>query len=171
MVAERREITSLRQPPEGVTWEPDPAPEARRRRLRTHHRHFHLEHNGPYWPGPRADATSTADLPTLTPGLSSLPTSCQQCGSALLSTEPPLGEHRRGLVSCGGCGQQLCWLAPPLVTTRSRPHLDTVSSEATRACDEPVTPTLRRVLSGRFTTTPGCGPACSIAYGHDAATH
>lgn len=153
------QIASLRRPPEGYVWLNDPDREANRKRLASRQSQYHQERDPRLYPGPRPDAMSTANLPSLTPGISTLPASCQHCGSALLNVEAPLGEHQRGLISCGTCGRQICWLTPR-ITTRRGP--------------EPATPApspVRPAIHARLERLLGCGRACSIVYGHDPLTH
>ena len=127
-----------------------------------------IHHVGKSAYGPRADAESTADLPTLTPGRDRLPTACQHCSSRFLNTEQPLGQHQRGLITCGRCSRQLCWLAPGITTRSVAPSNPAI--EAAREGAEPQQ-TPRRVVSGRFNRGVGCGVACSTGYGHDPKTH
>lgn len=152
-------MTSLQRPPEGYVWPSDPDREANRKRLVNLHSQYHQERDPRFYPGPREDAQSTADLPTLSPGISTPPTSCQHCGSALLNVEAPLGEHRRGLISCGTCGRQVCWLAPTITTRRGPEPAAPAPSPA------------RPAIHARFERLPGCGPVCSIVYGHNPAAH
>lgn len=121
--------------------------------------------------GIRPDAIATADLPTLTLGISTVPTSCEHCGSRFLNMEPPLGEHQRGMVTCGRCSRQACWLAAPMVAPVVRMHNARVTPPPPAPRDAVVTPILRSVISGRFHRGAGCSRACSVAYGHDAESH
>lgn len=125
MVAEREQITSLRKPPEGWFW----SPEARERRRSTRtNQHdptnpYSARYTGrPDQIGKRPDAESTVDLPTLRPDADPAPTACMHCGSRYLHREPSLGEHQRGLISCGRCSRQLCWLAPEITVTPQPRH-------------------------------------------------
>lgn len=152
MVAEPKRITSLRKPPEGYEWSPEERERQHRARVA-----------GPIFHGAASAAVTpaTAYIPTLRPGRDSLPTACQYCGSGLLNTEPPLGGHRRGLISCGTCGRQLCWLAGTISRVRTPQP----------ALPEPRVATLRPTIDSRFNRGPGCGPGCSIVFGHDPVTH
>jgi DNA-binding winged helix-turn-helix (wHTH) protein len=158
MVAEIQEITSLKSPPPG--WKPRasrdgqaaPHPSRNPRSKTT---------SG----GPREDAEPTADLPTLTLGISRLPTTCTQCGSAFLMSQPPLGSDRRGMVTCNACGRQVCWLRADIGATRGP------ATGAPPATTAPLPRTLRPVIQTRFRREEGCGPACSVLYGHDPTTH
>ena len=115
MTAEQR-ITSLLAPPE------DWSGSMRSRRLRALGIGRVNTGSPPKLIGPRADAEPTSDLWTIRFGIDPAPSACPHCGSASLTTEPPLGEHTRGLVTCYTCSRQVCWLAPG-VTTRAAPHI------------------------------------------------
>ena len=96
-------------------------------------------------------------LPTRTYGGDILPARCQHCGagSSSLDTEPPLGSHQRGMVTCMICSRQVCWLTAPLRTAPqpSRP-------EPSRAYAR---------LDG--IRARGCGQTCTGQGGHDALLH
>ena len=121
--------------------------------------------------GPRFDAEPTNELPTLTPGISTLPTSCQRCGSRFLNVEPPLGEHERGMITCGRCSRQLCWLKATVPTCALQMPYVAVTARPAVIRDAVVSPLVRPIIEARFKREPGCGQACSIVYGHDPATH
>lgn len=57
-------------------------------------------------------------LPTLQPGLDTLPKRCTQCGSAWLDMEPSMAGARFGVLSCRTCGSSLAWLHEPLRRAR-----------------------------------------------------
>jgi len=122
-------------------------------------------------PGSRADAEPTDRLPTLVPGRDRLPTSCGHCGSGMLDQEPPLGPHQRGMLWCQMCSRSLCWLAAPLaaISRRSMPLAASPPPVAATAPAPLVVP--RRIIAAEFMRRPGCGPSCTLAYGHDPATH
>lgn len=122
-------------------------------------------------PGIRPDAEATASLPTLTPGVSRLPTACTHCGSCFLNVEPPLGEHQRGMVTCAQCSRQICWLAAPMRTAAFQPYQAPIPPRVPAVRDAVVSPMVRPIISARFERGPGCGRACSISYGHDAREH
>lgn len=122
--------------------------------------------------GPRADAQPTADLPTLTLGLSILPTSCPHCSSGMLNREPPLGQHTRGLLTCEACGRQLAWLrAERQITAPLRASAGPVMARQAPSTAFQPDDRLRRVAPGSFRQLDGCGPACGKAFGHDPTTH
>jgi len=57
-----------------------------------------------------APSDQRTQLPTLVPGRDRLPSRCGDCGSSLLTAEEPAGRQSRGMMTCGLCGRQLCWL-------------------------------------------------------------
>lgn len=160
-----RQITSLRTPDPGYEWEPG----GKRGGWGTPHAAYNPLSQAAE-DGPRADAEPTAELPTLTPGRSRMPTSCHHCGSGFLKTQPPLGRDRFGMVTCDTCGRQLCWLLPALPPTSRR-----LPSKAPRASASAPTPapdqSSRPVITSRFRREEGCGPACSVVYGHEPRSH
>jgi DNA-binding winged helix-turn-helix (wHTH) protein len=115
--------------------------------------------------GPRADAEPTDGLPVLAPGVDRLPSVCCHCGSALLASEIPLGQHRYGAVTCSTCSRQLCWLDAPLRSAQVAPR----SHERTRL-NRSVRPE-RRSPSFAYGRLPSCGPTCTASYGHDPVRH
>lgn len=153
MVAERSEITSLRRPPDG--WE---MPASREQRLAWLAAPPGGIHPKRAYTGPRPDATPTDSLPSFPAGSTGEPRQCSHCGSRFLHREPPMGDHQRGMISCGRCGRQVCWLSASL-------------DRASVAPIHVVPPPLRASVSIRFERLNGCGPACGSVYGHDAATH
>jgi hypothetical protein len=162
-VAEIREMTSLKRAPDG--WEPRGSRDGQ-----APHPAFNSR-SKPTGDGPREDAEPTADLPTLTPGISGLPTTCTRCGSAFLLRQPPLGSDRRGMVTCNTCGRQVCWLRPG-ITARLGPNTASPTPGALRATTAPPARTPRpRIRDGRFERLDGCGALCTAEYGHDARTH
>ncbi len=106
--------------------------------------------------GLRADAEPTADLPTRIYG-GLLPARCQYCGagSANMSTEPPLGQHQRGMVTCMLCSRQVCWLAAPL---RAVPQPSRLEPSRAHAPHDGI-------------RTKGCGETCTTWDGHDPFVH
>ena len=113
-----------------------------------------------------------AQLPTLVLGRDQAPRSCAACGSAFLSSEPPLGWHVRGRVGCETCGRTLAWLAPgprssfPVSRPAVPPPLPLSPSPVVRSIL-----VVRRIAVGRWERTETCGPSCTAAYGHDPITH
>lgn len=165
MVAEPQQITSLNKPPEGWEWQPG------RRDWGATHPAYNGMDKRPGQNGPRPDAEPTDALPELTPGISRLPTSCTHCGSGLLNAEEPLGEHQRGMLSCGGCGRQVCWLLRSISPSR-RPSVTSAADPPTPPRSAPIGHRAGAVaVQGRFNRTPACASACSIVYGHDPALH
>lgn len=142
---------------------------ARQRSARLREKVFHV---GPSVAGPRPDAVPADDLPTHPTGARSVPRSCQHCGGGLLSVEPPMGQHTRGMVSCTTCGRQLCWLAPIADAARFPVSEGPTSGRNARIAlagrVNVSSPSLRLV---QFEPTPGCGPRCSSVAGHDALAH
>lgn len=155
MVAERQQLTSLRRPPEG--WETSPELRA----IRTLDERAKPRSNArPLWEGPRPDADPTHDLQTLTVGVNTLPTSCQNCASRFLHVDPPLGEHRRGMVTCGRCSRQVCWLA----ALTGYAGVPSASESVAPALDSPrEAPPARRLAASQLRHSEpatGCGPTC-----------
>ena len=159
------EITALQKPPEGWVW----SPETRARR-ESMGKGSSVDPGTPY--APRyvervQDRRDTGDapvaLPTLRLGADRLPTCCPFCASAFVESAPPLGQERRGMLTCVTCGRQLAWLAPA-VTTRSL-----VTQAAAVSQERPAPPA--PAITGRFTRLDGCGRLCTVQAGHDAATH
>lgn len=137
----------------------------RQRHERIHAKVFHV---GPSVDGPRADAISTDRLPTHTVGSRSVPSSCGHCGGRLLSVEQPTASHPRGMVTCGTCSRQLCWLAASTTGTRFPQATGSVRPVAAMPIRrEPPQPVRLR----GFARTVGCGVACSDTTGHDAQAH
>lgn len=162
MVAQINEITSLQKAPEG--WEPQVLS---RREWGAHHPAYRpLDKEGTKYPGPRADAEPTDDLPEG----SHVPARCSHCGSQFITEQPPLDGDPRGMATCNTCSRQVCWLRPA-ITAPSRAFTTSVTPERRPAALAAPAPTLRPVISGRFNRADGCGTACTIAYGHDPATH
>lgn len=164
MVAERHQITSLRRPPEG--W--DAGAEERIRRARASH-----AFSTRTWLTQQATDTPSpipaADLPTLTLGVSTLPESCPNCTSRFLNVEPPLGEHQRGMVTCGRCSRQVCWLGASEAPPGGAFKRVIPATEPSRV--EPTSPPLGAMKLCRFERRAGCGPACDDQDGHDPETH
>lgn len=162
MVADKQAIRSLQAPPDGWEWDPEV-----RERLAVARTTSPALHQPPSPVGPRDDAEATVNLPTLRPGIDPLPRACDHCGSGFLNTEEPLGEHRRGLVTCVTCGRQACWLAARPVAVRP-PRQRAISPHVERVV---VGAGVRRVLVVVFSPTLGCGRWCSALSGHDAVAH
>ena len=140
---------------------------SRQRAARLREKVFHV---GPSVAGPRLDAVPSDDLPTHPTGARSVPRSCGYCGGRLLSIEPPMGQHARGMVSCTTCGRQLCWLAPIVDGARFPVSDGTLRPHARRPLTpvRALSPSLRLV---QFDLMPGCGPRCSSVAGHEALAH
>ena len=101
-----------------------------------------------------------AQLPTLVLGRDQAPRSCAACGSAFLSSEPPLGSRIQGQVGCETCGRTLAWLAPgprssfPVSRPAVPPPLPLSPSPVVRSIL-----VVRRIAVGRWERTETCGPA------------
>jgi DNA-binding winged helix-turn-helix (wHTH) protein len=163
MVAEREQLMSLRRPPDGWDLGAEEGVRAARATIITAPREWLERQAQP------PVAESTAGLPTLRPGVDHLPTSCPRCGSQFLNTEPPLGEHQRGLIACNQCSRQVCWLAAP-IGSRAPDAVSTAmpAPERPREAPRPSRFVVRRLP---FERLDGCGPCCGDADGHDAITH
>lgn len=123
-------------------------------------------------PSPRGrlpHSVETTDLPTLVQGRDTLPKTCPGCGSGFLTTEPPLGRHQRGTLTCHACGQMLCWLAQPIGVVRMQTAPAT--HEAAKSQPPIAMRAPQRVRTDRYAWTEGCGRTCSVVYGHDPLTH
>lgn len=68
---------------------------------------------------PQPSSPSAAEV--LRPGLDRLPSRCTQCGSALLSADPPLGRAAYGSLTCTACGRVLAYLRAGFATRTGQP--------------------------------------------------
>lgn len=162
MVAEPTRITSLKRPPEGWEFDPD--------RSITRTAYEGLTVRNPSLPeGPRPDAEASDALPIVRLGVDPLPPCCSHCGGTFLTTEPPVGGHRYGDVTCQSCGRQAArtlaapgsdqpapaMLMPPELSAFVRESFEYARASSPR----------------KITPTPGCDGRCSDVFGHDAGAH
>ena len=154
-------LTGLQRPPDG--WSSALVRAQRGERIRE--KTLHVDRSST---GRLPHSVAAADLPTLVQGRDTLPKTCPSCGSGFLGTEPPLGGHRHGSVTCNGCGQQLCWLAQPIGALRVQPA---ATPPVTGKRPAIVARAPQPVRTDRYAWTEGCGRGCSVAYGHDPLVH
>lgn len=172
MVAEPKQITSLKRAPDGREWRPGGNGPSRGN-LDV----FNSRAKGGSVPwmasadGPRPDVAETKYLPTLTPGLDKLPQRCIFCDSRLLDLREPAGGEQRGTLSCTGCGRPLAWLAPRMRTAAPPASFSSATHGGPAAQRSERAPTMRLPAGAAFERLDGCGPACGIRTGHDPLTH